>query len=106
MSEGELVIDEFELLNCVATGSYSQIWEVREKGGSQALAMKLLLPEAFADRDQIKVLKHESADAPLFLTRSRLGRINRKPETGHFPIETAQQSAHFQYNRMWRLTAR
>lgn len=60
MSEGEIFVDDYKLINCVATGTYSHVWEVSEKGGGTSYAMKLLLSEAFQERDQIGVLKHEA----------------------------------------------
>jgi serine/threonine-protein kinase len=55
-----LLIDEYQLSNCIATGNFTQVWEVREKGGARAYAMKLLLPEAFAEREQKQQLKYEA----------------------------------------------
>ncbi|MEX0700679.1 MAG: serine/threonine-protein kinase [Planctomycetales bacterium] len=52
-------IDEYQLINCIATGTHSQIWEVAESSGEH-FAMKLLLPEAFRDPEQRRVLKHEA----------------------------------------------
>ena len=60
MSEGEMLVDEYKLVNCVATGTNTQVWEVSEKTTSSPFAMKLLLPEAFADREQKAILKHEA----------------------------------------------
>ncbi|MGH7128904.1 MAG: protein kinase domain-containing protein, partial [Planctomycetaceae bacterium] len=60
MSDGELTIDGYQLVNCIHTGNSSQVWEVREQVGSRQLAMKLLLPEAMSDSDQVKTLKHEA----------------------------------------------
>ncbi len=53
-------IDEFELVNCIATGSVTQIWEVKKSGSNQPLAMKLLLDEALEDPENRKALKHEA----------------------------------------------
>lgn len=53
-------IDGFELVNCIATGNVSQVWEVKEVATGQSYAMKLLLPEAFADPEQKAQLKHEA----------------------------------------------
>jgi len=53
-------IDDYELINCIATGNATQIWEVRKGGGTQSLAMKILLPEAFKDPEQKSSLKHEA----------------------------------------------
>lgn len=59
MAEADL-LDGYELVNCVATGSTAQIWEVKKPGGAQSLAMKLLLPEAFKEAEHKRVLKHEA----------------------------------------------
>ena len=58
MADSEL-IDDYELVNCIATGTATQIWEVKKAGGTQSLAMKILLPEAFKDPEAKKNLKHE-----------------------------------------------
>jgi eukaryotic-like serine/threonine-protein kinase len=52
-------IDDYELVNCIATGNSTQIWEVKQAGSAQSLAMKLLLDEAFKDPEQKKILKTE-----------------------------------------------
>ena len=57
MAEAEK-IDDFELINCLATGGTTQIWEVKK--GPQTLAMKLLLEEAFKDAAAKKSLRHEA----------------------------------------------
>ncbi|MFO1093067.1 MAG: serine/threonine-protein kinase [Planctomycetaceae bacterium] len=53
-------IDGFDLLNCIATGNVSQVWEVKEVSTGHSYAMKLLLPESFADPEQKNQLKHEA----------------------------------------------
>ncbi|MEX0715808.1 MAG: serine/threonine-protein kinase [Planctomycetaceae bacterium] len=67
MSAGETTVDhvdEYQLINCIATGTHSQIWEVAESGGEH-FAMKLLLPDAFRDPAQRRVLKHEARIAKM-----------------------------------------
>lgn len=59
MADGELIIDDYKLINLIASGSASQVWEVSEQGGTGSMAMKLLLPEALADSEQRQTLKHE-----------------------------------------------
>lgn len=59
MSDAELRIDDFQLVNLIASGHSSQVWEVADAGG-QSFAMKLLLSEAFKSQDQVNVLKHEA----------------------------------------------
>ncbi|WP_437192673.1 protein kinase domain-containing protein [Planctomicrobium sp. SH527] len=56
-------IDDYELINCISTGSATQIWEVRKTGTTQSLAMKILLPEAFKDPEMKNSLKHEASIA-------------------------------------------
>jgi len=53
-------IDGFDLVNCIATGNVSQVWEVKEVATGQSYAMKLLLPEAFSDPGQKAQIKHEA----------------------------------------------
>ncbi len=55
-----MIIDDYELVNCLATGNVSQIYEVRQVSSSQTFAMKLLLPEALADAEHKAALKHEA----------------------------------------------
>ena len=63
--EGLLVADNvnliggYELKNCIASGSSTQIWEVTEQGSTVPLAMKLLLPDALKNSEAKAVLKHE-----------------------------------------------
>jgi serine/threonine-protein kinase len=81
VTEGTLTIGGYELRNCVATGSSTQIWEVNEQGSTVQLAMKLLLEEAHKDPAMKAVLKHEfkvgsSFDHPSFLKFHRI-EINR-----------------------------
>lgn len=61
MSTGEtLTVDKYKLLNCLATGQNSQVWEVSEGDSSRHLAMKLLLPESLQDAERKAALKHEA----------------------------------------------
>ncbi len=55
------IIDDYELLNCLATGNISQIWEVKQVSSSQTFAMKLLLPEALVNPEHKASLKHEAS---------------------------------------------
>ena len=59
MVQGASTIDEYELISCVATGNYTQVWEIAPQNGSGRFAMKLLLPRAFEDKEQVQILKHE-----------------------------------------------
>lgn len=60
MSEGELVVGNYKLLNCLHSGQATQVWEVAEQGSGEKLAMKLLLPDAFKDATQRNALKAEA----------------------------------------------
>ncbi len=61
MSEATSNVDGYELINCIATGNVSQIWEAKQVATGQTVAMKLLLPESLADPEQKAALKHEAA---------------------------------------------
>ena len=72
MSEGEITVGGYQLKNCIASGSHTQIWEVTAMGSSMQLAMKLMLDESRKKSVQKAVLKHEykvgnSLDHPSFL---------------------------------------
>lgn len=71
MSE-EMVVGNYELRNCVASGTTTQIWEVAQQGSPMQLAMKLMLDEHRKDSKERAVLKHEFKigklmDHPTFL---------------------------------------
>ena len=66
MVSEELTVDKFLLSNCLATGTYSQIWDVTDQETSERFAMKLLLEEAFRDSEQKKILKQEFKTANTF----------------------------------------
>lgn len=73
MSDAATIIDGYELINCIATGNVSQVWEVKQVSSGQSFAMKLLLPEAMADPEEKKILKQEatigkSLDHPNLIT--------------------------------------
>jgi len=59
-------IDQYQLVNVIATGGISQIWEVRHIATQQPYAMKLLLPESFADKQLRAELKTEATTTKLF----------------------------------------
>jgi serine/threonine-protein kinase len=57
----EIIIDEYTLINHIATGGSTQVWEAVEKaGGDRHWAMKLMLPEALAESGPRSILKHEA----------------------------------------------
>ncbi len=53
-------IDQYQLVNCIATGGISQIWEVKHISNQQQYAMKLLLPEHLKDKELKNELKTEA----------------------------------------------
>ncbi len=65
MSE-ELTLDQFQLTNCIATGSFSQIWESVDQETNERCAMKLLLKEAFREAEHKATLKREFKTASSF----------------------------------------
>ncbi len=56
-------IDQYQLVNCIATGGISQIWEVKHIANQQQAAMKLLLPEHLNDKAKKNELKEEATIA-------------------------------------------
>jgi serine/threonine protein kinase len=64
----EIIIDEYQLLNHISTGSSTQVWEATDKGGGgeRRYAMKVMLPEALAQSEFRSVLKHEAKLAERF----------------------------------------
>lgn len=72
MSEGDMTVGNYQLKNCVASGSTTQIWECNEAGSPMQLAMKLMLDDARKEGSERSVLKHEfkvgqSLEHPAFL---------------------------------------
>ena len=61
MSEGATNIDGYDLINCIATGNVSQVWEVKQVASGQSFAMKLMLPECFSDPEHKAAMKHEAS---------------------------------------------
>lgn len=59
MSDDQNTLDGYTLINCIASGSDTQIWEVTDQSTSRRFAMKLMVPEAFRERERIQVLKKE-----------------------------------------------
>lgn len=60
VSEGESVVGKYKLLNTIATGQASQVFECIENGTPNRYAMKILLPEAFKVSANRSALKHEA----------------------------------------------
>jgi len=59
-------IGSFQLINCIAMGKFSAVWEVQDDSSSNRFAMKLLLPEALADPEQVQVMKYEAKLGKIF----------------------------------------
>ncbi|MEM9701233.1 MAG: serine/threonine-protein kinase [Planctomycetota bacterium] len=57
---GRRVVDGFDLVEKIATGGATVIWEALERGTNQTHAIKLLQPSLLKDKDQLATLKHES----------------------------------------------
>ena len=60
MAENESVIDNYKLSGCMSQGRHSQVWEAADSGSGRPVALKVLLPEAFADKEQRQILKLEA----------------------------------------------
>ena len=43
VSEAVSNIDGYDLINCIATGNVSQVWEVKQVASGQTFAMKLIV---------------------------------------------------------------
>jgi eukaryotic-like serine/threonine-protein kinase len=54
-----LTIDRYKLVNCVATGHHSQVWEAMDPDAGKRVAIKVLLPEALKDPSLVAAMKHE-----------------------------------------------
>ncbi|MFM9960437.1 MAG: serine/threonine protein kinase [Planctomycetaceae bacterium] len=52
-------IDHYVKLGLIAMGKHAQVWEVQEENTTNRFAMKLLLPEAMLDPEQVTILKFE-----------------------------------------------
>jgi serine/threonine-protein kinase len=56
----EEIIGNYRLVNCIATGQSSQVWEVVEQSSHRHFAMKILLPEKAIVGEIKKALYHEA----------------------------------------------
>ncbi len=52
-------IDHYVKQGVIATGKHAQVWEVQEENTSNRFALKVLLPEAMLESEQIAILKYE-----------------------------------------------
>lgn len=82
-------IDQYLLVNVIATGGISQIWEVKHIATQQPYAMKLLLPESFADKELRNELKTEATTTKLFEHPSiiRVMDVNISRDNAYFVME-------------------
>jgi serine/threonine-protein kinase len=59
-------IGQYKLVNCIASGQSTQIWEVLDTETTRRAAMKLLLPERLTDPEMVGALKSEFKTASTF----------------------------------------
>ncbi|MCA9015494.1 MAG: hypothetical protein KDA77_09220, partial [Planctomycetaceae bacterium] len=59
-TEDDKVVDEYQLINLIADGTTTQIWEVKEQGGTTSFVMKRLLPEPMKDPEIVATMKLEA----------------------------------------------
>src|SRR5262245_44063347 len=52
-------IGHYQLVNCIASGNSTQVWEVVDTETTRRMAMKLLLPEKLKDAESLASLKGE-----------------------------------------------
>ena len=64
--DGRVTLDGFDLVEKVASGKSTDVWEALERATGQTHAIKLLNPELIKDRDELGVLKHEAKVGALF----------------------------------------
>lgn len=57
--DGRKTVDGFDLVEKVASGGATVIWEALERASGQTHALKLLQPSLVKDKDQVATLKHE-----------------------------------------------
>jgi len=65
-TDNKNTIGQFELVNCIASGNTTQVWEVVDTETTRRLAMKLLLPEKLKDVEALASLKNEFKAASTF----------------------------------------
>lgn len=83
------VIEGYRLVNCMATGQSSQVWEVVELASQRHFAMKILLPEKQKDSDARKMLMHE-ANVGLKLAHPNVIKIqlvSKDPKNTYYVME-------------------
>ena len=66
MSNDSQTVGDYRLVNCIASGSSCQVWEVIDNETTRRMAMKLLLPDSLTDGEVVAALKHEFNVAKTF----------------------------------------
>lgn len=66
MASDTNTIGKYQLVNCIASGNSTQVWEVVDTETTRRMAMKLLLPEKVKDADALSALKNEFKAARSF----------------------------------------
>lgn len=61
-----LEIGKYKLVNCIASGQFTQIWEALDNETTRRVAMKLMLSEKLAEADLVSALKNEFKAASQF----------------------------------------
>lgn len=64
--EAENVVDEYDLVNLITAGNATQIWEVKEQGGTVSFIMKRLLPDQLTNQSSVTTMKLEAKVAKSF----------------------------------------
>lgn len=52
-------IDHYVKQGLIASGKHAQVWEAQEENTANRFALKVLLPEAMLDPEQVQILKYE-----------------------------------------------
>jgi serine/threonine protein kinase len=66
VSSDDHTIGKYKLVNCIASGQATQIWEALDSETTRRVAMKLLLPEKLTDPEMISGIKNEFKVASSF----------------------------------------
>ncbi|QDT42151.1 Serine/threonine-protein kinase PknB [Gimesia alba] len=59
-TEDDSMVDEYKLINLIADGTTTQIWEVKEEGATTSFVMKRLLPEPMKNPEIVATMKLEA----------------------------------------------
>ena len=60
-SDSELLGGEYELLDLIASGGTSQVWEAKQVASGQIYAVKMLMEDKLKDSEAKSTLKHEAS---------------------------------------------